>query len=467
MRNGAQIKINSIDFMPAGKHQQQYLRTFVTNINGGNVAKIGLLDKAILDYAQESSGETPSEVTVPYIHDLVFQSSRGTPVALPVANSWDAEMASFIMEVECGMMGGMVPMKYYIAGYTDRPLERNDDAFINPDIKLIINSIFEVRYYTTPAGKESLTRGVQVLRNYEYNSADKEQKHRIRPSDIFAHMSAIKDPYLLANDITTFTDLRTIHSANPVYSDYTNADASLWLQHIVAANTFVYKQLQVLNKVVSRHSMDYIHAVYATLNDGHPGRNPITRAISKSEGAVTNIVKLGDLAYLDPEANNKCHVLHTPQMEEGVNYASWEGGDINTVRASMIAHGIPAIMAKYGIRLVEFEVANIYGQDEVKVIAAAGIDDFVKEEEMVAFEKEAKSRVFDLITQRNTTSITLTGRFDLFGNSKFTVSFDGEEDLNYFSPTFANSIFSPLIALDNNYLDHTTRQFDEAFSTLP
>jgi len=469
MLNNVQFKINSIEFMAGGKHQQQFLRTFVTNINSDTLPKFQLLNQAIAEHSKHSPEETPSSITIPYIEGLIHVSSIGNPVKLPTATgeSWDMDVACFVAEIEGMIAGAKRPFKYYVSGYTDRPWENKEGALFDPETILTINSIFEVRSYLTPNGTEKLIKGYQVLANPDYVGVDKPNMQRTRPMDVFARMSSVTDPMLNVAGVTT-VDLRTTHVATPVFSDYEYVDMSSWLQTIVSTDVSATIQMESAGEVKNRHSMHYIETLRRFVMDRPVTQNPVMRALAMiKNGVAINNIKLDDLRVMDPNALNVCHINVTPQSNPDVQYESWGGSDAATVAASAIAHSVPAIMAKYGIRVVDFNGSNIYGQTGVNVIGTAGVDDFVKEEDIKAFEEEIENRVFSMLTHRNAINLTLVGRFDLFGNSQFTMEWDCEDARHYLVPTFANSLFPPVIAPDLSYLDHMAREIDTAFASLP
>ena len=468
-RMPASIVIKSIDFMPMSGHGQQYRRPLVTNLTEETQNNLTIASGRINYRRQHTPEPHPASLTAPYLHNFVMPQVEGVPVDFPSVDGkgWGGEVASFIIEAEIQLHGGIEPHKYYIAGYTDRPVPRNGDP-IDPSILLTINSVFEYRkvQQMTPAGmdqKEILVNAAQVLFDAQHRGVDEPCLRRQRPYEIAVAATRWTDP-LLNRPGFTAVDTRDILTNSPVFSTYANNDPTIWTEALLTSNIEALTHQRLMGDVEQRHGYDYRITVARFSRDPEVWQSPFVRALSAvKDGMLSAQFTLNDLSLIDTTAMRKIHVLLAQKPSDDVFYSSFEGLDADTQAANYIANSVPAILAKYGIRVMDFGARNFFNPAQLTATGVAGVNDFIDLKVVDECLAEIRLRVFDVISERNKRSYMFAGRFDLFGSSQFDLEFDKQGGRHYASPTFANALFSPLLVMGEETLKQNSLAFDTAF----
>lgn len=173
-------------------------------------------------------------------------------------------------------------------------------------------------------------------------------------------------------------------------------------------------------------------------------------------------VTYGDLCKLFPEAAAGIHSVTKYSLDNGqsirkVNMAEhsnhWNGADPVSVAAAMVAQVVPALLMDNFWRSFSFAVTNGRGFSEYTV-------DFHEEHcrsiidgiSMIPYFREVERRLkLDLlnsITRCNQIMFTLSVNCDIVGDTIIDISLHGEPPTRFIAPTFADSLYSPLITRD-------------------
>lgn len=171
-------------------------------------------------------------------------------------------------------------------------------------------------------------------------------------------------------------------------------------------------------------------------------------------------VTFGDLCRLFPEMNNKSgRDVVQFAMDDGrsirkVTQAqdsqAWSGADYTSIGASLLAQAIPSIMMDTFFRSFSFAVTNGAGPnnyifephpDACKAIVS-GVD---MRQYFMDFERRLRIDVLNNITRGNQLPFKISMYSDLVGDSIIDISIGGGPVERFIAPTFADSLFSPVI----------------------
>ena len=128
----ASFSIKHLTLIPMAKVGQQHRRSLTTHVTGTNSKDIEkavkLLEKRL--HQPLELRETSTEKVAALLNYFASIQLEATPVKIPLVSgkSWDDEITSFVLEVECVHANIPVDAKYYVAGYLDRPLLTVDGA---------------------------------------------------------------------------------------------------------------------------------------------------------------------------------------------------------------------------------------------------------------------------------------------------------------------------------------------------
>jgi hypothetical protein len=460
MNNHNKITIKSVEFSPMGKYSQQYLRSYNMVLDSHNAMPLEEAYQKINDEYLNDIGVGKIRGGSALSMDLAKETSNVlglscdlTPVALvtPNGQGWEGNLTCFVIEMEVESMG-MSKRRVVVTGYTDSPMPKDGVSF-DPKMVMTINAIHTGReiQFMTPTGMEKKTTlhsTHQVLSNAAYTGMD-DLSVKMRPQEIFGTIDKNDLPGLYGNVQTI--DLRARYTNMPVLSNYANNVPSFWLEFVMSGYIIGKQQADEFN--TPSRKCELASRISA---EASGMRDPFMYAIAhvtEGYGASASFT-LEDLKKIDPEGF-PCIPVHWKHPTEGSSFASWDMGDMVTLAAATIAQSIPAIMAKHGVRSIDFTSNN---NDPVTlrvftIHGAAGIFEFVDDETMVALVDDIHRRVIDVFSHNDAINYTLKGSFDLYGSSMFTLNLNFQGEMSYASPTFANALFTPVLAKEAKILD--------------
>jgi hypothetical protein len=168
-------------------------------------------------------------------------------------------------------------------------------------------------------------------------------------------------------------------------------------------------------------------------------------------------VTWGELSGLFPELlNSQCakFAMDDGQAIRKVSQAhqsqNWNGADYTSIGASLLAQTIPSIMMDTFFRQVSFAVTNGNGPNEylfeihpgatASIIKGIDMRPYVME-----LERRIKVDVLNNITRGNQLPFRISMISDLAGESVIDISIGAEQPERFVAPTFADSLFSPVI----------------------
>lgn len=176
-------------------------------------------------------------------------------------------------------------------------------------------------------------------------------------------------------------------------------------------------------------------------------------------------VTFGELCKLFPEMyNNQGRDVTQFAMDDGrsirkVTMAEdsqvWSGADYTSIGASLLAQAIPSIMMDTFFRSFSFAVTNGSGKnkyvfephpDACKAIVG-GID---MTQYIIEFERRLRVDVLNNITRGNELPFKISMYSDLVGDSIIDICIGNNHVERFVAPTFADSLFSPVITRDRN-----------------
>jgi len=82
------------------------------------------------------------------------------------------------------------------------------------------------------------------------------------------------------------------------------------------------------------------------------------------------------------------------------------------------------------------------------------------------FKEKFITEIFLNETNSGMIPMHMEGYIDLIGTSKINLSYAGYPNNWYTIPTFANSLFSPVVTIDKSALDYTSFQFNTVIDAL-
>lgn len=417
------LKITSLALAERAGYDTQYRRQYFTRATGESI-------------------EPPFDGLIGY--------SAAAQETLPIPNGWDAKRLVFMMEGECAqLVGGK--LTFTVQGYTSHVGCTKDGGF-DPDMEFIVNSVTLHRHSLerSPTGEHLFVMPVgssQILVDPVYSGryADKGQKTKVRPEDVFASM---KLSHLMPLDVL---DMRTVLDNRPICANRRHLIPAHYLNDILVG----YKRAQMEQSFGIMREEDILETARGYVQEDIASHHPFLRAMSNvRDGFMSNTFNWRDLMTLDADVAD----VTTIQMgaEERREYVGWAGQDVDTLMAWTAAQTVRSVMDTLGVQQVRFSATNMLTKEaqvrnpdkrwdiEVGNIVSGDYGD-VKLLLIESFASRLRQYVLPTISMRDQLAYRLRVDSNILGDTVVELALDGREHLRFCVPAFADSLYTPLV----------------------
>lgn len=478
----AGIEILSMLLTPAGTYQDQVRRPYKTVATGETV-------RIIQERFDQSGGHTQA------ISSGLFDGIASTFVApqtnpegppIAIAGGWNSQRYNFIMKVAIhNRLGGTsVDVIQGHSDYADSSYSGMPDPkirfFIN-GITRVVNSRIHTEHGVGIGGK--VMDSFQVIANHNYNGPQdfynntNDPNMTMRPDDVFSALQA--QEYSTNSDLM---DMRSVTNTQAKTSSRSNALSSSY------AGTVVRGYVDAVSK--SLHAQDnkavYADAIGATAQ--RPlSRDEFIRSLSNLTGSpMSDSFQLMDLYRLDPmlQSSNDDRIRlikpapvvrmgawagNGPSAEDvpvAGNSNHWLGQNHETISATVLANGLPALLLEFGVVEYVFQATNHSRQPVIETLFARGLaDNFDCRPGIPALENRIQRELIDQISHFNDIPYRIRVHCDAAWSTKITIQFH-HEVMEFVSPTFADSLMSPVITADRERLGDVAHDFGSLVQSL-
>ena len=150
----------------------------------------------------------------------------------------------------------------------------------------------------------------------------------------------------------------------------------------------------------------------------------------------------------------------------------WHGQDPVTVKAYSLIENSVSLATKYGFNKIYFTASNMANPMGLAEVFITNFNSFINLEEqefnylLEIFKEKFVTEIFLNETNGGILPMHMEGYIDLMGTSKINLSFAGYPANWYTIPTFANSLFAPVISIDKQAVDHMSFQLGTVIDSL-
>ena len=394
-----------------------------------------------------------------------------TPAATPVgivniANGWSQKRFSWLLELEVFYSVTQSTMIYYMNGYTDYNGIDPVTKSIDPNLLFVINgyscvcrtqvhdSLGQLHIVDVPRDSG------QFLTTDDPNSV----RYGMRPVDIY---TGIQQNYLRQSTRNRINDNRAVLTIdNPHISNRENNSAPAYLSKLI--ETWVNGS-QMLS-IGGGHNDLIGHAINNTIEQS-VFENPLMMLLSDiHNNSFANIFSYRDLQMLDPNVFNKM-VYTKPDLKYGADYRQHHehlSGSSHEIRlATKIAAALPALMVKNMLMSCTISSNN---RDNV-------IQPMTVITDMMTFNSVDIREKIPLITWIFNSEIapdlslgghiiySITVTCYLLGNIRISIGLNGQPEVPIIIPQFADALFAPTIAHDQNHFMNTSNSLEMVFNS--
>lgn len=474
----AQMNVVELLISETGTYNQQFLRPYESSMDGYGTAKVvERVSQAI------RSGSSVNNNTFIGIGTAIVAPSAGVVSPVNILNGWERDRLRFKLTIEVLMNTGS-RVRYIYTGFTsDRniiPGISYDQGKIDPNMVFKVNTVTRTRVVSevTPHGNRSRYSPLatcNVLTNPNWTGViSPANMYTMRPSDVISHRATES----LRSINTNFVDTNMMVTSKPSYSNLAAGNINDYSASIIS------NALKVgLVADPSDKTNPYFNAktmVSDEIENPLFDRLNVMRRTAASDGSFT----FNELLTIDPMTDSVA--VYAPLTQEDIRHvhrtgqtAAWDGSDLNTQAATIIANGIPAIMARLGLIRLGFSSTN----SVIGSMPTTNISGAVSINENVNMDANAFARIRDELVMRVEydvlSAVTMgfeieyfvTVLADLNGDMRITVGLDGKAPYDYVYPCFNSSAMTPILTNNLNMATSLASVFgsiiDECVQNIP
>lgn len=453
------FSIEDLTYIPMGNYVPMFNRPYTVHPTS---QAIDTISERLED---TKSGKITPNIINDVAGDIIKPSTVGY-VSL-CNNDWvSTKKFIFLLKVRSMDPTG-VEINSYIQGYTEFD-GITANGHIDTNMVHFINNVIETTTMTinTPVGiirKEKLYKIYNVFFNGGFNELFTQ-----RPSDVLENINLINmaqfinDPAMTTQYMGSYmnsVDSKTISSSveNNITTEYLSKILTTGIHDVKNKDIFI-NSYEVTNGTSPESSLQE-----PTIND-----NRFLKYISKIAGykVVREFFNFQQLMNIDPTIYNNFKVMnitkdyidptmtHTPEVGD-----YWHGQDPVTVKAYSLIENSVSLATKYGFNKIYFSASNMTNPMGVAEVFITNFNSFINLEEsefnflLEIFKEKFITEIFLNETNGGILPMHMDGYIDLMGTSKINLSFAGFPSNWYTIPTFANSLFSPIVSIDKAAVD--------------
>lgn len=466
--------IEDLIYIPMGAYLPVFNRPYTVN------ASKAAIDTIVDKLHDTKSGKITPNIVNGIANDIIAPSAVGYQT--PIDSNWlSTKKFIFLLKVKVIDMTG-VEITSYIQGYTDYDGITNTGN-IDANMVHYINNVIETTtmVINTPLGilrKEKLYKIYNVFFNNGVNELFTQ-----RPTDVLENIGLMNYTAMLGdtNNVSSYLTSAYINSFDKksVSSSVDNNITTSYLSNILTAGILDHKnkEIHVNSYEISEASPMETRLPEPSIND-----NRFLKYLSRVGGFnnyTSNAFNFNQLVNLDSTIFSRFKIFNITKNYVDPNLQAtpevgdyWHGQDPVTLKAYSLIENSVSLALKYGFNKLYFTASNMTNPTGFAEVFITNFNSFINLEEhdfnylLEVFKSKFVSDIFLNESSSGVLPLHMEVFIDLLGTTKINLSYAGYPSNWYTIPTFANSLFSPILSIDKNTVDYTAFQLDNVISTL-
>lgn len=458
------LKITRFLLVGTGTYNKQFSRPYSIDVRGDTAVQISeVLNQNPTITAANLSG----------ISNQFFHPTANPEREVGMINGWNQRRFRYMLELEYERSG--LVCSEVVLGYSEYDgITQNNH--IDDKMRFFVNSVISTRVTPVVTGTgmryaRQISDSSQVLHDptwmrHQSNVMTHENRFNLRPEDIFGVMGSGIDPSLyeqaqVMDSRTMARDAPTIaQRGHNIASSYC---ASMLSSYHLAASDGMRAEEEVMGAARGyARSTPSDHMVFL-------------RNLRQLSGSPTAAFTMRDLRNISPHIQHVTHISHLneaqriQQVHQTGMTADWHGSDMETMYASILAQSIPAMMMAAGIVRVTVMSTNARQLDTQMYTRVLNANAFGTMDVSSAAENFRNRFEIELVrdfTFNNQIGYHIHCDFDLLGESRISLSLNGQPAIDYVVPSFADSLFSPMVTYNNGMASNIADGFYNLFNGL-
>lgn len=455
--------------VPTGTYHQQVRRAYTTEALSG---------QAIARLAEETArGANLTTGAVARAVGGILAPSAVPDSHISIHNGWSTTRFRFLLEFEMRLPGLNASFRKIITGFTDHDdysRGYGNTVHIDPHSLMTVDNHITLKDMRVGGYlRSTVVSNDLVLVGDHSPSYNRSNEYSLRPTDVLGSVSS-------AGTVLGFQeqgqpeiiDTRMQFGAGIKNSRRSNNIASNYLSRLLTG----YREAAAMSQ--DEDNMQQVYAVgSAHLSETSVSDDQFFYSLMQdTEFLRTGYFTYGQLAYIFPDLDAKTQIGKPVQFTGGLMPTNametehWQGSNMETVYANIIATGIPAIMTECMMAYFAFTITNMTPNRYVDVFAnqepgmlVEGVD---ANPYMDKFRAEVINSIIPLIDPNNVVDYCITVECDVYSNLSVTVSIENGYPVVFSAPLFASSKLSPIVTGDAGRVTRLTEDISTVLAII-
>jgi len=379
-----------------------------------------------------------------------------------ITNGWDTQRFMYIMEVESILDSGTT-ISSYIQGYT----EYHDLSFgghLDPKMNFYMNSVTNVtriqdlttgQIITRPQTSYNIISDNMGNSTYQMKYDDGLDLQLIRPCDITDGLYNLSMYGQNNGTDVKFTDYTGTYTGNTSLSSRSNNNP---LKHFTSTVNSFIESKSMSN--VSHDENDILRNASNAVIEDNPLSTPFIAGLCNLTGRPDQTTfTLELLQKINPDIssrvtvtnrNNEYTVSSAPLLDTA-NTEDLYKANLETTLATTIAQSVSSVAVENLLFVIDFSVTNMTGQI-VTIITNA--ESFIEGINITGYLNRVRANIenvlFPEISQNGLLMLDINVHSNVLGDTAIGISINNNPPVIYRFPTFADSLYNPVITDNNN-----------------
>jgi hypothetical protein len=472
MNFGENFSIEELVYIPTGNYMPMYNHPYMVN---PSAAAIDQISERLYD---TKAGKITPNIVNGLAGEIIQPNAAGY---MSMCNNDWVSTRKFIFMLKIRTIdpvGGEI--NSYIQGYTEHDGITNT-GHIDPNLIHYINNVIETTTMTlqTPMGvirKEKLYRIYNVFFNGGFNELFTQ-----RPSDVLENINLLNMQQFINDQSMVSQYMGSYMNSVDTKALSSSVDNNITTEYLSKILTHGMHDAKNKDIFINSYEISNGMAPEARLPEPSINDNRFLKYISRMAGfkVVREFFNFQTLMNVDPTIYNRFKVYNItkdyvdPSMSQTPEVGDyWHGQDPVTLKAYSLIENSVSLATKYGFNKIFFTASNMTNPTGLAEVFVTNFNSFINLEEqefsflLEIFKEKFITEIFLNETNGGILPMHVEGYIDLLGTSKIHLSFAGMPANWYTIPTFANSLFSPVISIDKQAVDYMSFQLGTVIDSL-
>lgn len=476
--NNVQFLLQKLVYFPMRNFNPMPLRPYTFAVQSD------AMDTLVRRMQETNSGKITADMLSGVTSGIVTPSA--VPYTSAIDHSWVGQRRYlFMMKVShVDYMG--TEINSYFFGYTEFDGISTAQSHANMDMNMVhyVNNVIETatHVFQTPMGTVRNEKLLQIYNTiYNQQGFGSHSVYTQRPTDLYNALQANEiasvmqgidvQPHFVSGMIAPFSN-------NVVASTTENNISTEYLSRLLTGGIHAVK-----NKEIHVNSYEIAEDVSSArhFQEANMGETAFIRYLSRIAGYSTSqpMFTMGHLMRIDPTIYDRFEVFNlTSDFSSPILSATpetgefWHGQDIVTTKAHSLLENCVALATKYGFQKLSFSATNMAGPAMGTQMGILDFNSFLSVSQqdfsylLEIFKDKFNLEIFLNETNSGTLPLTMECHIDLLGASKIYLEFAGFHGKWYTAPTFANSLYSPVVTMGDETLSIAASHIGSIVNTL-